>query len=194
MTAAWHRNQDQTARSRKVRQTESTEGIGTGADCIRCAAVSGSGRLLSCAGLWHSAPALWTGSQPQLGAGPRGTALRAGADFLRSADGDLESGCCLPAAAMAAAFRAVEAPQSGQWLVLHCAGAHGAGHAAGGLFTLAFGVNAFSLSTLMLFQGIRSPAPLCTPPAALPGAALLFCLTGCLYAWMMAGWFLHGTE
>ena len=26
------------------------------------------------------------------------------------------------------------------------------------------------------------------------GAALLFCLTGCLLAWMQAGWILHGTD
>lgn len=64
----------------------------------------------------------------------------------------------------------------------------------GGLFTLAFGLNAFSLSTLMLFQGDPLSSAALYASGGFAGAALLFCLTGCLYAWMMAGWFLHGTE
>lgn len=64
----------------------------------------------------------------------------------------------------------------------------------GGLFTLSFGVNAFSLATLTLFQGDPLSSAALYASAGYSGASLLFCLLGCLYAWMMASWFCHGTE
>lgn len=64
----------------------------------------------------------------------------------------------------------------------------------GGLFTLSYGVNAFSLATLTLFQGDPLSSAALYASAGFSGAALLFCLTGCLLAWMQAGWILHGTD
>lgn len=64
----------------------------------------------------------------------------------------------------------------------------------GGIYTLAYGVNAFSLLSLTFFQADPLSSAAMYASAGLSGAALLFCIAGCLYAWMTASWLRHGTD
>lgn len=63
-----------------------------------------------------------------------------------------------------------------------------------GILSLAGGINAYSLLSLTLFQGDPLASAALYGSAGLPGPALLFCLAACLYAWMLASWFGHGTH